>query len=145
MAYSSLYTKNVRAAQGTLSAANTNRDGTGTVVTVWTATAAVDAANPGGSRIERVTIQATGTTTSGVVRMFISTDAAANTASNTFLYKEFIIPAIVPGVTQEAYQTSVGTYGAPDLMPIMLGPGQTLRFSTNNAEGFRVSVQGGDY
>lgn len=145
MANQAQYTKNVRRATATLSAANTNRDGTGTVVTAWTAPAAIDAANPGGSRIERIVIAATGTTTAGMIRTYTSSDAAANSASNTHLYDEQAVTAITPSGTVQAFALDMSAVSYPNLFPIILGPGETLRFSTNNAEGFRVTVMGGDY
>ena len=145
MANVAQYTKNVRRATATLSAANTNRDGTGTIVTAWTAPAAIDAANPGGSRIERIVICATGTTTAGMVRIYTSSDSAANTASNTHLYEEVTVSALTPSGTNRVFSLDMSAASYPDLFPIILGPGETLRFSTNNAEGFRVTVMGGDY
>ena len=54
----------VRTAVGQVTTANTNRDGTGTIATIFTA-------GSSGSRIEMVEIQATVTTTAGMVRLFI--------------------------------------------------------------------------
>ncbi|NBX74718.1 MAG: hypothetical protein EBQ89_10555, partial [Alphaproteobacteria bacterium] len=48
-----------------ISTANTNRDGTGTLGTVVTAGAS-------GSRIEEIVIEATGTTTAGMIRLFLN-------------------------------------------------------------------------
>jgi len=145
MATNAQYTKNARQASSVINTANTNRDGTGTITILWTAPAFVDATNPGGSRIERVVIQATGTTTAGMIRLFVSSDAAANTAANTFLYEEVPVTAATPSTTVQAYATSLQAVTFQTLFPIMIGPGCTLRVSTANAESFIVTAMGGDY
>lgn len=145
MATSAQYTKNARQASVAISTANTNRDGTGTMTIVWTAPAFVDATNPGGSRIERIIIQATGTTTAGMVRIFVSNDATANTAANTFLYEEVPVTAATPSTTVQAYTAALQAVTYQTLFPIMIGPGCTLRVSTANAESFVVTAMGGDY
>ena len=62
-----------------ISAANTNRDGTGTLVTVSTGTTS-------GDRIEDIELCAAGTTTDGVVRLFIF-DGTNTDSSRRFLYR----------------------------------------------------------
>lgn len=52
----------------TISTANTNRDGTGTLGVVLTATAT----SASGTRIDKIVTQATGTTTAGAVRYYIT-------------------------------------------------------------------------
>jgi hypothetical protein len=145
MANAAQYTKNVRRVNTTLSAANALRDGTGTIVTNWIAPAFVDASNPGGARIERIMIAATGTTTAGMIRIFTSDSAAANSATNTHLYYEVPVTAITPSATVGSFDISLQAVDFPSLFPIILGPNETLRFSTNNAEAFRITTMGGDY
>ena len=145
MATSAQYTKNARQTSVAISTANTNRDGTGTMTILWTAPAFVDATNPGGSRIERILVQATGTTTAGMVRLFVSNDATANTAANTFLYEEVPVTAATPSTTVMAYSVALQAVTYQTLFPIMIGPGCTLRVSTANAESFVVTAMGGDY
>ena len=145
MSTNAQYTKNARQASVTISTANTNRDGTGTITTLWTAPAFVDATNPGGSRIERVIVQATGTTTAGMVRLFVSSDAAANTASNTFLYEEIPVTAATPSTTVQAFSVALQAVTYQTVFPIIIGPGCTLRVSTANAESFVVTAMGGDF
>lgn len=145
MATSAQYTKNARQASATINTANTNRDGTGTMQILWTAPAYVSDIYPGGSRIERVVIQATGTTTAGMVRLFVSSDSAANTAANTFLYEEVAVTAATPSTTVSAFSAVLQAVTYQTLFPIILGPGCTLRAATANAESFVVTVMGGDY
>lgn len=145
MATNAQYTKNARQASVTINTANTNRDGTGSMQIAWTAPAFTSDINPGGSRIERVLLQATGTTTAGMVRLFVSSDAAANTAANTFLYEEIPVTAATPSTTISAWAASLQAVTYQTLFPIILGPGCTLRVATANAESFVVTVMGGDY
>jgi hypothetical protein len=124
------YTGTLRADVATISTANTNRDGTGTVATICTAGAQ-------GTRIDRVHIQAQGTTTAGVVRIFLHNGSAY------FLWEEVLVSAITPGTGTEAFSTDVVR---SDGLPYMVLPsGYSLRASTHNAESFTCAVLGGDY
>lgn len=145
MSTAAQYCKNARQTSVSISTANTNRDGTGTMAILWTAAATIDTNYVGGSRIERVVIQATGTVTNGMVRLFVSSDAAANTSANTFLYEEVPITATTPSATTEAFSQSLQAVTYETLFPIVLGPGCTLRVSTEKAETFVVTAMGGDF
>jgi len=109
-----------------VSAANTNRDGTGTIVTI-------SSGSTNGRRINKVTVRATGTTTAGVVRLFI------HDGSNARLLKEILVTAITPSTTIETF-TSTIEYSSGLILPT----GYSLRASTNNAETFNIIAEGGD-
>lgn len=110
-----------------IATANTNRDGTGTLGTLITAPAA-------GTRVDDIQICAAGTTTAGVIRMFLSD------GTNHFLINEIIVPAITPSTTVPAWSAILKNLG------IILKSGWSLRFSTNNAETFNVAMlRGGDF
>jgi hypothetical protein len=127
MATAPAYAATPRHAVGALSAANTNRDGTGTVVTVFTAGAS-------GSRIDKVRVAAKGNTTAGVVRLFIYD------GTNYALWDEFLVTAITPSTAVSVFETEEEfTY------PILLPAGYSLRASTHNAETFSVFAIGGDF
>lgn len=114
-------------AQVQISTANTNRDGTGTIGTLISA-------GPNGSRVDDIDICATGTTTAGVVRMFMSD------GTNHRLVREFLVPAITPSATVEAYRVALRN------LCIVLKSGWSLRFSTHNAETFNVvALRAGDF
>jgi len=117
---------------GDLSAANTNRDGTGTIVSVF-------AAGASGSRIERVVVKATGTTTAGMVRLFIHDGAASK------LYTEVPVTAITPSASLKAFEETLEGVTTPSLFPLVLPTGYSLRASTHNAETFEVTAVGGDF
>ena len=121
------YANTPRAALGQVSTANTARDGTGTLATIFTA-------GSSGSRIDDIKIQATGTTTAGVVRLFL------HDGTNARLYDEILVPAITPSTTVEAFSAMLVNLG------IVLPSGWSLRASTNNAETFNVIVsRAGDF
>lgn len=115
-----------------ISTGNTNRDGTGTIGTVFSAGAS-------GSRIERVVVKATGTTTAGMVRLFIHDGA------NAKLYAEVPVSAITPSSTVKTFEETLEGATMPHLMPLVLPTGYSLRASTHNAETFVVTAVGGDY
>lgn len=113
-----------------IATANTARDGTGTIGTAFTAGAS-------GSRIERIRIQATVTTTAGVVRLFL------HDGSTYFLLKEILVTAITPSTTVAAFSAEVDSSVLSQLT--LLESGWSLRASTHNAENFNVFTFGGDF
>jgi hypothetical protein len=65
MSSSAQYASTVKTGMTSISTANTNRDGTGTLGVVFTAGAA-------GARIDKINTQASGTTTAGIVRYYLT-------------------------------------------------------------------------
>jgi hypothetical protein len=126
MAITPNFTKTPRTERGILSAANTNRDGTGTIVNLF------DAATVG-SRVERIKIYATGTTTAGMIRFYVFD------GTNTDLYLEVSVLAITPSATVQAFNAFSTNLG------LILASGKSLRASTHNAGNFRIVVEGGNF
>lgn len=127
MATTAQYASTVRTAQAQVSTANTNRNGTGTIVTVFTA-------GSNGSRIDDIYITATATTTAGVVRLFL------NDGTNTYLWREILVPAITPSTTVSVFSAALLSQG------LILANTWSLRASTNNAETFNIQVtRAGDF
>lgn len=116
----------------TISTANTARDGTGTISTVFTA-------GTSGSRVDRIVIESTGTTTAGIVRLFIHNGTTA------YLWKEVPVTAITPSGSAVAFASSLSNSNASDILPLVLPTGYSLRAAPNNAESFNVIAQGGDF
>lgn len=114
--------------QQALSAANTNRDGTGTIADLATGGAS-------GSRIDSVRVQAIGTTTAGVIRLF------SYDGTNTYCYREILVSAITPGTGAEAWSVDVAFPGGF----VLPSSSWKLRASTHNAENFRIFAHGGDF
>lgn len=113
-------------AGGTVSTANTGRDGTGTLATILTAGAS-------GTRIDDIAITAQGTTTAGMVRLFLSDGTTHR------LWREIPVVAYTPSGTQPAFSSYLSGLG------LLLKSGWSLRASTHNAEAFNVLVtNGGD-
>lgn len=214
MSVQAQYANVPRNGQVTIQTANTGRDGTGALGIVTTAPATAG----NGTRLDRIQIQAGGTTTVNVVRLYITkgqpgqtistltavgttatvvtaaahgltsgnlvtlqyafpddynvsgvaivvsnattftftmatapTIASALTVGNysttpavpvTRLWREILVPAIVPSTSVAAYSSTVSTASGADIgyMPLVLAAGCSLRASTNNAEIYYISV-----
>lgn len=130
MAVAPGFAATARCAIAAISTANTNRDGTGTIGAVFTA-------GSSGSRIDTILVEATGTTTAGMVRLYIYNGTTA------YLFKELPVLAITPSGTVAAWGTQVNSTLDREL-PIIIPTGYSLRASTHNAETFNVIAMGGD-
>jgi len=119
-----------------ISTANTARDGTGTLGTVYTAGAS-------GSRIDSLIIQATGTTTAGMIRFFSSIDAGTTKR----LIAEVPVLAVTAAATTPCFQTVLTSQNASFMQNgLVLQANSLLYASTNNAEAFNViAVNAGDF
>lgn len=110
-----------------ISTANSNRDGTGTMATVVTGTKC-------GTLIRSVRVVATGTTTAGMVRLFL------DDGSSVRLWKELTVSAVTASATVAAYEKEFepgGTFILPDSV--------SIKAATEKSETFNVFVFGGDY
>lgn len=127
MATTAQYASTVQNASAQISTANTNRNGTGTIVSVMTG-----ATN--GTRIDDISIVATGTTTAGVVRLFISD------GTNVRLWQEILVSAVTPSTTVQVWSYTLLNQA------LLLENGWSLQASTNNAETFNIIVtRAGDF
>lgn len=128
MATTAQYAATARTAIAQISTANTNRNGTGTIGTVFTG-------GSSGSRIDDISIVATGTTTAGVVRLFI------NDGTTSYLWQEILVTAITPSTTVQVFSFTLLNQAL-----ILASSSWSLRASTNNAETFNVLVtRAGDF
>lgn len=118
-----------------VSTANTNRDGSGTIVTVASGPSTSAAAGVG-KRINRVTVTATVTTSAGVIRFYLSTD----NGTTNYLICERLVPAITPSTSVAVFRSEIS-----ELVGLMLvgGGNCLLRASTNNAQTFNICVESG--
>jgi hypothetical protein len=113
-----------------LSAANTNFDGTGTIVSI-----AVGGSI--GSEIYAVEVFANGTTTAGNINFFIFDGANYRHAG------QILVTAVTAGASTGTFSGSLSVRA--DGSPIFsLNNGDTLYASTYNAETFDVHCVGGD-
>lgn len=119
----------------TLTTADAARSNPSTsVITVFTAAST-------GSICTRIAVAAMGTTTAGVVRLFITNDGGTNKR----LLEEIIVPAITPSTTIAVF---MARFKAATLaQPIILGPSTNniLYCTTNNSETFAVHAEGADF
>jgi hypothetical protein len=126
------FTATPRVGMASISTANTNRDGTGTVGSVITG-----ATN--GTRIDRITISATGTIAAGAVTLFIF-----DGSSTTEFWAEVLTPATTPSTTVAAFHATITSPDAQN--PLLVLPNNyVLRAGTTIAQTFHVIAQGGDF
>lgn len=120
-----------------ITTANTAKDGTGTVVTIFTA----DATN--GGRVERITIRPAGTNVQTVLRIFVNNGATNTTASNNSLLTEITCPSTTINETASQNDPAVNI----TTFPIVLPPGYKLNITigTTIAAGLYVTAIGGKY
>src|SRR3990167_2928380 len=71
---------------GNVTTANTAKDGTGTVVLIFTAGA-------NGARLDKIKAKAAGTNTASVARFFINNGSTPTSAANNTLFGEISLPA----------------------------------------------------
>jgi hypothetical protein len=132
MANNPSYAATPRCAIGQVSTANTARDGTGTIATIFTAGAS-------GSRIDAINLKAIATTTAGMIRLFI------HDGTNARLLTELPVVAVTPGASAPSWEAQLNTNSMSQMLPIILPTGYSLRATTNNAETFNLLCVGGDF
>ena len=117
-----------------ITTANTAKDGTGTVLTVFTA----DATN--GGFVQRIRFRSAGTNIATVARVFINNGSANSTPANNILYDEITLAA-----TTLSEVSALAVYELP--LNFALPPGYKLNVTlgTTVAAGYYVSVIGGRY
>ena len=114
----------------TISTANTNRDGTGTLATIVTG-----ATN--GTRISEVRVKATVATSAGMIRFYIDDGVVAN----PLLIREIVVEAIT--LTDPDDETFEGAIYFSE--GLILPNGWTLEASTHVANTFNVFALGGNF
>lgn len=126
MAQNPQYTAIPRVEKVTISMANTNRDGTGSIsVLISGAT--------NGTLLDAVIIKATGTTTAGMIRLF-----HRRGAGTWSLFREYPISAVTPS-------GSVQTFSSENQIGIVIPGGDEIGVATHNAEPFNIIATGGDF
>lgn len=133
MADNPQYTASPRLEVSKLSVANTALDGTGTLVSAFAAGATK------GSRIDMLTLKALGTTTAGMIRLFVDNGTGAQ------LIYEIQVVASTPGGSAPAFSYRMLPTDTDSILPLVLPVGSTLKASTQNAEAINIAVMGGDF
>ena len=116
---------------GLVDTANSNLNGTGTVVNILTA--GTSAAGWKGCRIESINIKALVNTTTGMIRLFL------HDGTNTRIIKEVFIPSVTRSGTEPSFETrfNMGNF--------QLQAGWSVRASTQNAQAFAVTIEGNNW
>lgn len=117
----------------TLTTANTARDGTGTVSTIFTATT-------DGSALQKITLVPLGTNVASVLRVFVNNGGVTSTATNNSLISEISLPATT--TTEVAAQSII-------VIPMNVLLKTTERITccigTAVAAGWQITGLGGDF
>jgi hypothetical protein len=116
-----------RFTEASISTANTNLDGTGTIVSFF-------AAGTNGTRLDRITVQALSTTTAGKVNIFKRTSAGT-----WRFYNSVMVTAVTPSTTIQHFRYTL------DEQNINLKSTDEFGASTHNAESFLVFGEGADF
>ena len=118
---------------GKLTTANTAKDGTGTVVTVFTAGA-------NGARLDYLKVRALGTNVATVLRVFVNNGSTNATDTNNALVLEQTIAATTLSETAQLVDNIVQL----DLS-LPAGYKANVTIGTTVAAGLQVTACGGDY
>lgn len=117
-----------------VTAANTAKDGTGTVDTVFTA----DATN--GSYLQKLVVRPRGTNVASVLRVFLNNGASNATATNNIMVGELSLAA-----TTNTEVAALSGYELPLNIPVPPGYKVTVTLGTAAAGGYAIAAFGGDY
>jgi len=127
---------------GTVATANTAKDGTGTVVTVFTA-------GTNGAKIDQIKVRALGTNVATVLRFFINNGSTNATATNNTLFHEVTVAATtLSEVAALADNDILISKGDNVIVPIPYLPAGykiNVTIGTTVAAGLAITVHGGDY
>jgi hypothetical protein len=110
--------------------ANTSRDGTGTITTIYTADSASN-----GSLVETIKFVATGTTSAGLINLF----RKAGGAGTWKFIGQLAVAAATPSATVAAAEAFVTGLD----MPLRLNANDTLGAAPTQANAFSALVLGG--
>lgn len=117
-----------------LATANTAKDGTGTVLTVFTADATE------GSFIQKIVARAAGSNVASVLRVFINNGSTNATAANNILYTEMTLPLTTLSEVQSLVPIEIPlNIGLPAGYKINCTVGTTV------AAGYYISGVGSKY
>lgn len=123
-----------------LQTANTAKDGTGTVATLFTAGA-------DGARVERIRCRAAGTNVATVLRIFINNGSTNATAANNTMYAEKTIAATTLSETAALLLNELPDTVDTTAFPIVLPAGYKIlaTIGTTVAAGVYLNAVGSSY
>lgn len=117
-----------------VTAANTAKDGTGTLDTVFTS----DATN--GSYLQKLTVRPRGSNVASVLRVFLNNGASNATPANNVLIAE--VTLVTTTLSESA---ALSGYEVPINIPVPPGYRVMVALGTAVAGGYAISGFGGDY
>ena len=119
---------------GKLATANTAKDGTGTVLTIFTAGA-------NNARADRIKVRSLGTNVATVLRIFINNGSDPTVATNNSLYMEATIAATTLS------EASAQVDNVIDLATLAMPAGYklTATIGTTLAAGLAITAEGGNF
>lgn len=137
------YVQNPNISWGTILAANTAKDGTGTVITIFTA-------GPNGSKVDQIKVRALGTNVASVLRLFVNNSQSNATPANNSLIHEVSLAATT--LNEAAALTDIDVTipknGGEVASPIPYLPAGykiNTTLGTAVAAGYQITVHGADF
>jgi hypothetical protein len=124
-------------APAALNTANTAKDGTGTVATVFVGNTS---GNNAGNFIQKLVARPLGTNVATVLRVFINNGLANTTAANNSLFAELTLPATT--LSEVAAQPD---FVLPLNFALPAGYKINCTLGTTVAAGYQLSIVGGQY
>lgn len=134
--FAPIFTRVPRSAWAALTAANTAKDGTGTVATILTADAVE------GGFLHKIVLEPSGTNVATIARVFLNNGASNAVAANNSLIAQIGLPATTLSETAVAGMTPVERVFN---IPIPPGFRVNVVLSTAVAAGWHVTAIAGDY
>ncbi len=111
-----------------------------TSLTAPTTVGTVITAGASGTRIDFIDIQGVATTVAGIVNLFIYNGTTYH------LWQQIPIVAVTSSTTAIAFSTTCSTNNCPNVMPIIIPTGYSLRATTTIAQtGLKINAYGGDF
>jgi len=133
MATSAQYASTPKIGSAVLTTADTSLTAPATIGTVFTAGAS-------GSRIDYIDVQGVATTIAGIINVFLYD------GTNYRLFTQIPIQAVTSSTTAPAFSTTISSNTNPNILPLNLPTGYSVRVTTTVAQtGIVVIAQGGDY
>lgn len=133
MSTSAQYASTPKIGSALLTTADTSLTAPSTVGTVLTA-------GSSGSRIDYIDVQGVASTVASIVNIFIYD------GTNYILYAQIPVQAVTSSTTVPAFQTSISSNSHPNILPINIPTGYSVRATTSVTQtGVRVTALGGDY
>lgn len=128
-----IFTITPKIAWGTIATANTAKDGTGTVVPIFTAGA-------NGSYLSKVIVKALGTNIATVLRLFLNNGSANSTPANNTMFADVTVAATTNSEVAELADIEI-----PVEFAIPAGYVVNATIGTTIAAGLHLTGVGGDF